>query len=146
MALSTKISLVFPSSVKKSSLNSSNSCCNLSFGSFTKRSVRVCASVENPTALTGVIFEPFEEVKKEILAVPMSPQVSMARQKYTDECEAAINEQIKSVRTLFIMLFKFLLIRSLCLCSIFVNLIIDFFFLQCGVQCFVCVSLFVCVL
>ncbi|KAI4356053.1 hypothetical protein L6164_000105 [Bauhinia variegata] len=44
--------------------------------------------------LTGVIFEPFEEVKKDALAVPMSPQVSMARQNYADECEAAINEQI----------------------------------------------------
>jgi len=45
--------------------------------------------------LTGVIFEPFEEVKKEELAVPTAPQVSLARQYYADECESAINEQIK---------------------------------------------------
>ena len=45
--------------------------------------------------LTGVIFEPFEEVKKDVLAVPIAPQVSLARQMYEDECEAAINEQIK---------------------------------------------------
>ncbi|KAI9115929.1 hypothetical protein K1719_012859 [Acacia pycnantha] len=59
------------------------------------RNLRVAAAgTENPTALTGVIFEPFEEVKKDVLAIPMSPQVSMARQSYVDECEAAINEQI----------------------------------------------------
>lgn len=62
------------------------------------RNLRVAAAgTESPTALTGVIFEPFEEVKKEVLAVPMSPQVSMARQCYPDECESAINEQIKCV-------------------------------------------------
>ncbi|KAI4353447.1 hypothetical protein L6164_002396 [Bauhinia variegata] len=44
--------------------------------------------------LTGVIFEPFVEVKKDALAIPISPQVSLARQNYADECEAAINEQI----------------------------------------------------
>ncbi|KAF7825498.1 ferritin-2, chloroplastic [Senna tora] len=60
------------------------------------RNFRVYASSSgtNYPALTGVIFEPFEEVKKEVLAVPISPQVSMARQNYADECEAAINEQI----------------------------------------------------
>ena len=46
---------------------------------------------------TGVVFEPFEEVKKELDLVPRVPQVSLARQKFTDECEAAINEQIKWV-------------------------------------------------
>ncbi|KAK4436481.1 Ferritin-2, chloroplastic [Sesamum alatum] len=44
--------------------------------------------------LTGVVFEPFEEVKKELMLVPTVPQDSLARQKYTDECEAALNEQI----------------------------------------------------
>ncbi|KMS98157.1 hypothetical protein BVRB_4g095410 [Beta vulgaris subsp. vulgaris] len=47
-----------------------------------------------PRTLTSVIFEPFEEVKKELSMVPTVPQVSLARQKYADECEAAINEQI----------------------------------------------------
>ena len=45
--------------------------------------------------LTGVIFQPFEEVKKDDLAVPTAPQVSLARQNYADECESVINEQIK---------------------------------------------------
>lgn len=56
----------------------------------------VCASnsaINSP--LTGVIFEPFEEVKKELDLVPSVPQVSLARQKYNELCEAAINEQIK---------------------------------------------------
>ncbi|KAG8644861.1 hypothetical protein MANES_10G008900v8 [Manihot esculenta] len=55
----------------------------------------VCASkgaTDKP--LTGVVFEPFEEVKKELNLVPTAPQVSLARQKYSDECEIALNEQI----------------------------------------------------
>ncbi|CAN6565356.1 unnamed protein product [Malus baccata var. baccata] len=57
--------------------------------------VVVCASKNaNDRPLTGVVFEPFEEVKKELDLVPSLPQVSLARQKFTDESEAAINEQI----------------------------------------------------
>lgn len=44
-----------------------------------------------------MIFEPFEEIKKEVLAVPMASLASLARQNYEDECESVINEQIKSV-------------------------------------------------
>ncbi|XP_058110396.1 ferritin-3, chloroplastic-like [Magnolia sinica] len=44
--------------------------------------------------LTGVIFEPFEEVKKELKLVPSVPHDSLARQKYSNDSEAAINEQI----------------------------------------------------
>ncbi|KAL3834811.1 hypothetical protein ACJIZ3_009547 [Penstemon smallii] len=55
----------------------------------------VCASKHtNSKPLTGVVFQPFEEVKKELTLVPTVPQDSLARQKFTDECEAAINEQI----------------------------------------------------
>jgi len=56
----------------------------------------VCASKggANSKPLIGVVFEPFEEVKKELDLVPTVPQLSLARQKYSDECEAAINEQI----------------------------------------------------
>lgn len=55
----------------------------------------VCASKEaNSRPLTGVVFQPFEEVKKEFDLVPTVPQASLARQKFVDECEAAINEQI----------------------------------------------------
>ena len=55
----------------------------------------LAAAESNSRPLTGVIFEPFEEVKKELSMVPTVPQASIARQKYADECEAAINEQIK---------------------------------------------------
>ncbi|XP_041023837.1 ferritin-3, chloroplastic-like isoform X2 [Juglans microcarpa x Juglans regia] len=44
--------------------------------------------------LTGVLFQPFEELKKDAHVVPVSPHVSIARQGYSKECEAAINEQI----------------------------------------------------
>ncbi|KAF5752594.1 hypothetical protein HS088_TW01G00509 [Tripterygium wilfordii] len=56
----------------------------------------VCAASKeaNSLPLTGVVFEPFEEVKKELNLVPTLPHVSLARQKYTDDSEAAINEQI----------------------------------------------------
>ncbi|KAL6977509.1 Ferritin-3, chloroplastic [Sarracenia purpurea var. burkii] len=43
---------------------------------------------------TGVVFAPFEEVKKELMLVPSAPQVSLARHKFAGDCEAAINEQI----------------------------------------------------
>ncbi|KAJ4720126.1 Ferritin [Melia azedarach] len=57
--------------------------------------VVVCASKgAHNSSLTGVVFAPFEEVKKELDLVPTVPQVSLARHKFTDECEAAINEQI----------------------------------------------------
>ncbi|KAI3908466.1 hypothetical protein MKX01_009268 [Papaver californicum] len=48
----------------------------------------------NRSPVTGVVFEPFEEVKKELQLVPDLPQQSLARHKFLDECEAAINEQI----------------------------------------------------
>lgn len=57
------------------------------------RKLSVCAATTVP--LTGVIFEPFEEVKKDNLAVPIVPQVSLARHHFSDECESVINEQIK---------------------------------------------------
>ncbi|CAI9779200.1 unnamed protein product [Fraxinus pennsylvanica] len=45
-------------------------------------------------ALTGVVFQPFEEIKKADLTVPIAPQLSLSRQRFSEECEAAINEQI----------------------------------------------------
>lgn len=62
-----------------------------------RRRVVRCASVveeKNPVLSTGVLFQPFEEVKKEEFLVPISPQTSLARQRYFEDCEAAINEQI----------------------------------------------------
>ncbi|OAY74272.1 Ferritin-3, chloroplastic, partial [Ananas comosus] len=44
--------------------------------------------------VTGVVFEPFEEVKHELALVPTAADKSLARHKYADECEIAINEQI----------------------------------------------------
>ncbi|XP_050213485.1 ferritin-3, chloroplastic [Mercurialis annua] len=58
-------------------------------------SVLVSAKAESKLeAVSGVIFQPFEEVKKEAFMVPFAPHVSLARQLFEDECEAAINEQI----------------------------------------------------
>lgn len=54
---------------------------------------RAAAEADGPF-LTGIVFEPFQEVKREDLAVPVSPQLSLARQNYLEDCEAAINEQI----------------------------------------------------
>ncbi|KAG8390142.1 hypothetical protein BUALT_Bualt01G0052800 [Buddleja alternifolia] len=48
----------------------------------------------NTKPLSGVVFEPFEEVKKELLLVPTVPHDSLARQKFSNESESAINEQI----------------------------------------------------
>lgn len=45
--------------------------------------------------LTGVAFQPFEEVKKDEFLVPVAHDASLARQRFSKECEAAINEQIK---------------------------------------------------
>ncbi|ESQ52739.1 hypothetical protein EUTSA_v10017112mg [Eutrema salsugineum] len=69
-------------------VSSSGKSGNLSF------SVRASSKGSTTDALIGVVFQPFEEVKKELELVPTSSHVSLARQKYSDECEAAINEQI----------------------------------------------------
>lgn len=47
--------------------------------------------------LTGVVFQPFSEVKGELALVDKTnAQVqSFARVSFQDKCEAAINEQIK---------------------------------------------------
>lgn len=84
---------LFPS---VSSLSNKNLSVSPSFlRSKTGSGLVVCASKgANNRPLTGVVFEPFEEVKKELNLVPNVPQVSLARQKFTDESEAAINEQI----------------------------------------------------
>ncbi|CAL4939567.1 unnamed protein product [Urochloa decumbens] len=73
----------------------------------TPASVRVAAPRASPASgaacraagkgkevLSGVVFQPFEEIKGELSLVPQSSDKSLARQKFVDECEAAINEQI----------------------------------------------------
>ncbi|KAH7672573.1 Ferroxidase protein [Dioscorea alata] len=53
------------------------------------------AMAADSRALSGVIFEPFEELKAERAPlVPLSPHESLARQCYSHDCETAINDQI----------------------------------------------------
>ncbi|KAB2087603.1 hypothetical protein ES319_A04G115400v1, partial [Gossypium barbadense] len=55
----------------------------------------IFASLETENlARTRVVFQLFEELKKEDFDIPVTSQVSLARHKYTNDCEAAINEQI----------------------------------------------------
>ncbi|KAL9242575.1 hypothetical protein vseg_016561 [Gypsophila vaccaria] len=54
----------------------------------------VAAVVQEAAPLTGIVFQPFEEVKGDDYLVPVSPTVSLARQKFVDDCESALNEQI----------------------------------------------------
>ncbi|KAH0850694.1 hypothetical protein HID58_093607 [Brassica napus] len=54
-------------------------------------SFSVCASTQ---PISGVVFKPFVEVKKELDLVPSSPELSLARHMYSLECEAAVNEQV----------------------------------------------------
>ncbi|KAK3032854.1 hypothetical protein RJ639_037031 [Escallonia herrerae] len=56
--------------------------------------VSAASSEISNSAVTGVVFQPFEEVKKEELTVPIAPQISLARQRFSEDCEAALNEQI----------------------------------------------------
>ncbi|CAL0315611.1 unnamed protein product [Lupinus luteus] len=57
--------------------------------------IKVQASKEaNNGPVLDITFEPFEEVKKELFSIPTNPHASLARQKYSDQCEAALNAQI----------------------------------------------------
>ncbi|KAK7385569.1 hypothetical protein VNO78_31293 [Psophocarpus tetragonolobus] len=66
---------------------------------FFKRNV-VCGVVAKASkeaknqSILEIAFEPFEEVKKELLVIPTAPHASLARQTYHDQCEAALNAQI----------------------------------------------------
>ncbi|KAH7294001.1 hypothetical protein KP509_28G051800 [Ceratopteris richardii] len=65
----------------------------------TPRFVSVRASVDavvsENSALTGIVFRPFEEVQDQLqLVAPSSGIQSLARQRYSAACEAAVNEQI----------------------------------------------------
>ncbi|XP_011046820.1 PREDICTED: ferritin-1, chloroplastic-like [Populus euphratica] len=59
-----------------------------------KRNTSLVVSSASGETLTGLVFQPFEEVKRDDFLVPISSKVSLARQFYVDKCEAAINEQI----------------------------------------------------
>ncbi|RWV80648.1 hypothetical protein GW17_00058043 [Ensete ventricosum] len=95
-----QLALLFPSSADPSPLPG-----NPSLRSYLKlpngraRGGPVFAAAGGDHAITGVIFEPFEELKSNrVSLVPVSPDQSLARQKYADDCEAAINLQIKRSR------------------------------------------------
>lgn len=60
----------------------------------TRRASVVAAAAPSDQAITGVVFQPVEEIQKELSVVPTAPGLSIARQKYDDDCESAINEQI----------------------------------------------------
>jgi len=53
------------------------------------------AAGKGKEVLSGVVFQPFEEIKGELALVPQTPDKSLARHKFVDDCEAALNEQIK---------------------------------------------------
>ncbi|RWW53166.1 hypothetical protein BHE74_00040366 [Ensete ventricosum] len=88
------------------------------------RRVSTAVAAGSNHAITGVVFQPFEEIKSDVSLVPVAPDLSIARHKYADECEAAINVQIKSVlltRTYQIRVagdFNPFLLPSLCLCFV----------------------------
>jgi len=57
--------------------------------------VRASSNDVSTKTVTGVVFEPFNEVQDQLVKVTTSPQLeSLARQRFSPSCEAAINEQI----------------------------------------------------
>ena len=66
---------------------------------FAKGSTVACRAAgkgkKEEVVVSGVMFQPFEELKGELSLVPQADGQSLARQKFVDECEAGINEQIK---------------------------------------------------
>lgn len=91
------------------SKRSSSFSCNYGFNSSPEKMKKFLVSVSNsntvPPLMEGFLFLPFEEVKKGDLHIPEDPQLSLGRQYYSDECEIALNEQIKCVIFLLIFLY-----------------------------------------
>jgi ferritin heavy chain len=89
--------LMYPATITALSSSFSNHAfSSLSFGQ--RKCDKTIVSASNKivnTPLSGMVFLPFEELKNDAFVVPVAPQVSLARQSYSDECETAINEQIK---------------------------------------------------
>lgn len=56
--------------------------------------VKAMATQLSNSSLNGVIFEPFAEVQSQLTQVSQAYQESLARQRFSDPCEAALNEQI----------------------------------------------------
>lgn len=67
---------------------------------------------------SGLVFEPFEELKHELFLFPSMPDQSIARQHFSDDCEAAANQQIKFVFVLCLsLLFNLFLAQLILLVS-----------------------------
>ncbi|GMN40407.1 hypothetical protein TIFTF001_009635 [Ficus carica] len=73
---------------------SSNFGLNSENGSWGKKFVVSASREYDFVPLEGVVFRPFEEVQKDSLLVPSNLQLSLARQRFSDVSEAAVNEQI----------------------------------------------------
>eukprot|EP01024_Parvocaulis_polyphysoides_P042477 TRINITY_DN3882_c0_g1_i1.p1 TRINITY_DN3882_c0_g1~~TRINITY_DN3882_c0_g1_i1.p1 ORF type:complete len:244 (+),score=38.39 TRINITY_DN3882_c0_g1_i1:62-793(+) len=56
--------------------------------------VRCQQEVKTVDTLTGVVFQPFDEVQTQLATVQQTTNQSIARLMYEPDCEAAINEQI----------------------------------------------------
>ncbi|XP_057823143.1 ferritin-3, chloroplastic [Cryptomeria japonica] len=56
--------------------------------------VKAMATQLSNTSLNGVIFEPFTEVQSQLTQISQLYSESLARQRFSDPCEAALNEQI----------------------------------------------------
>uniref|UniRef100_A0A0D6R5E4 Ferritin n=1 Tax=Araucaria cunninghamii TaxID=56994 RepID=A0A0D6R5E4_ARACU len=61
---------------------------------FSALPIRAMATEVKTSTLNGVVFEPFAEVQNELVQVSQSFSQSLARQRFSDPCEAALNEQI----------------------------------------------------
>ncbi|KAG6553816.1 hypothetical protein Mapa_004733 [Marchantia paleacea] len=57
-------------------------------------SVRAAESPVDQKTLTGVVFEPFREVQSDAFLLPSDSHKSLARQRFDQSCESAINDQI----------------------------------------------------
>ncbi|CAA0843363.1 Ferritin-1- chloroplastic [Striga hermonthica] len=67
----------------------------LSFGKKRGNLAVVAASNEAlASSMTGFLFQPLEEVRRDEFLVPKTGEASLARQRLSDACEAALNEQI----------------------------------------------------
>ncbi|XP_020271611.1 ferritin-4, chloroplastic-like [Asparagus officinalis] len=84
--------LSFPLSSLSSSSHNNHLLLSQLLSSFSKKKPNKWA--HNSHGRSGVVFQPFEELRQDLNLVPSVPDQSLARQKFAGDCEAAINEQI----------------------------------------------------
>uniref|UniRef100_A0A0C9QQB5 Ferritin n=1 Tax=Wollemia nobilis TaxID=56998 RepID=A0A0C9QQB5_9CONI len=61
---------------------------------YSASSIRAMADDVKQSTLSGIVFEPFVEVQHELAVMSQAHSQSLARQKYSDPCEAELNGQI----------------------------------------------------